>query len=448
MGNGTVDLVAENPGAEIIDIDLIWDAPRSGEVEAKSPRRPSERRPDPMRGIDPRWLVGLAALVFVVMVFATSDSAEEAPSTDPEASSAEATVVDPAAAPDPAAAAGVDPDLDLAAAIGEMSDEQRVTAFLEVQVDPDEADKYALLRPLEMVPGNNRIAYIGADGHPIVLDTSSGIITSVRSEVQAEGDDGHAIVRDVTGTIAFDPEQPDSVLRMGTDVQLVRRHTGELLVVALTASGIEYGAFVPGESDPRQVLPATVEIEVIPSVGVYVTPRSGGVMELTADGLERITPHELVATNGTRLLEYRRELEGTSYWVVDPDGREWELSDDLFDFGRGPTMSPDGEWLFLPRGLEIDDFPALVEIETGRVLDFEQRVDELQSVWAPDSSFAAMLDSRRDCVYLFFTSGNNGCISLGRLAIPALPESQLVVFGGPSAPVTVAPDTRTSATSD
>ena len=49
-------------------------------------------------------------------------------------------------------------------------------------------------------------------------------------------------------------------------------------------------------------------------------------------------------------------------------------------------------------------------------------------MWAPDSTFAAMLDSQRDCIYLFFTSGNNGCISLDRLGIPALSESQLVVF--------------------
>lgn len=432
MGDGTVDLVAENPGAEIIDIELVWDAPRRGEAESSVPGRPRQWRPRPPgRGFDPRWLIALAAIVFVAVVLTTSDSSDEGPPAAPEPVPTVAGADEPV---DPAVAAGVVPDLDLAAAIAAMTEEQRVSAFLEVQVDPDEADKYALLRPLEMVPGDHRFAYIGADGYPIVLDTATGRVASIVSETRADGDDGHAILGDITGTIAFDPEQPDEVLRMGTDVQLVRRHTGELLVLVPTAAGIEYGAFVPGQRNGRDVLPASVEVEVIPSVGVYVTPQTGGgVMELSADGLERVTSFELMATNGTRVLEYRRQLEGNTYWVVDPDGREWELSDDRFDFGRGPTISPDGEWLYLPRGLEIDDYPALVEIETGRVLDFEQRVDELQSIWAPDSSFAAMLDARRECIYLFFTSGNNGCISLGRLGIPALAESQLVVFSGPPA---------------
>jgi hypothetical protein len=101
----------------------------------------------------------------------------------------------------------------------------------------------------------------------------------------------------------------------------------------------------------------------------------------------------------------------------------------------------------LPKGREFDDFPALYELETGTLLDFEQRVQGLEALWAPDSSFVAMIDPGRDCIYLFFVTGNNGCVSLSRLQIPAIDGSNLVIVGAsPDAP-DIEPDSSSVVTS-
>ena len=414
-----VDLVAEHPGAEILEIELDWDQPRDpvgpGDGEG---RRPGRHR-SPGR-LDPRWLIVVASLVFAGWMLGGGSADGPAPDAARPAPAA-----DVATAP-----AAADPSLDLAAAIEGLTREDLVTAILEVQVDPDEVDKYALLRPVDKVPGDFRFAYMGADGAPIVIDSATGDLHSVPSTRPATGDRGLAVLSVADGALGFGPGEPTAVERLATDVTVVRRHTGGLVAVVETAAGVEYGAFVPGQANPRTVLPSTVELEIVAGVGGFVTPQTGGVLEVTPDGLERITPYELVATNGTRVVEFRRAADGNTYWVVDPDGRQWELDDDLLDFGRGPRVSPDGVWMFLPRGLEGDDFPAMYELETGTIRDYEQRVDDLEPVWAPDSSFVAMLDPRRDCIYLFFTSGNNGCISLGRLQIPALAGSAVVVYDG------------------
>ena len=446
-----VDLVAENPDAEILEIELDWDEPRdpvrsgtTGESRDRLRDWRGHRGPRERRRFDARWLIGAAAVAFVVWIMSGGESTDSPPAPTP----------DPATQPEQGGiASGVQPDatLDLEAAIAGLTEQDLVTAWLEVQVDPDEVDKYALLRPVQMVPSESRFAYMGADGFPVVIDLGTGKLVSVRDEVRADGDAGEAVLVTSDGAIGFDPADPTRAKRLATDVQLVRRHTGELLVLVPTDAGIEYGAFVPGALNERSLLPGSTDIEIVPGVGAFVTAQTGGTLEVTADGLERVTPHEIVATNGTTWLEYRRTTTGDNQMVVTTAdglaGGEYTLDNDLLDFGLGPAISPDGRWLFLPKGREFDDFPALYDIQTATLFDFEQRVQGLEPVWAPDSSFVAMIDPGRDCIYVFFTSGNNGCVSLSRLQIPAIADSNLVIVPPAFAASTVASDISTSPTS-
>lgn len=426
-----VDLVAEHPEVDVFDIEIDWDEPRRppnatlGDLTAEGMPGSSSSKKKTVMGS----LLVIAGLVFAGW-FRGVDSSDgtdpvvSRPAEGPAATESGVLVGGDSARPDPT--------LDIAAAIEGLTRTDRVTAFLEVQVDPDDVDKYALLRPVDKVPGDFRFAYSGADGAPVVIDSGNGALLSVSETRPADADTGQAVLSVADGALGFGPGDAATADRLATGVTLVRRHTGDLLAVVETSTGVEFGPFVPGSATVRTALPPNVEVEIVAGVGIFVSPRSGGVLEATPDGLVRLTPHQLVATNGRRLVEYRRAVEGNSYWVVDPDGREWQLDDDLLDFGRGPRISPDGAWMFLPRGVEGDDFPAMYQLETGAIIDYEQRVDDLEPVWAPDGSFVAMIDPRRECIYLFFTSGNNGCISLGRLQIPALAGSSLVVYPGGS----------------
>ena len=450
MGNGKVDLVAEHPGAEIIEIELDWDEPRDPLRSRNDDAGRGDRIRDwrgtkherTQRRFDARWLIVGVALVFAVWILSSGETADDAASPPVDRAGDAGPVVDPGTP---------DPSLDLAAAIAGLTDEDLVTAWLEVQVDPDEVDKYALLRPVDRVPGEYRFAYVGADGNPIVIDSGTGELRSILTEVPADEDTGEVLLRAADGTLGFDPAAPDEAIRFATGLQVVRRQSGELLALDPTGRDVSYGAFSPGQALDLAVLPGSAEVDIVPDVGAFVTAQSGGTLEITPAGLLRITPHEIVATNGTRWLEFRRVANGANQMVVTTaegaDGDEWVLDNDLLDFGRGPAISPDGEWIFLPNGREGDAFPAMYEIETGRIYDFEQRVAGLDAIWAPASEFVAMLDPGRDCIYLFFTGGNNGCISLGRLQIPALSTSGLVVFAPPAASTTPS-DPPSSATSE
>lgn len=446
-----VDLVADNPGVEILDIELDWNEPRDpvGVVETDRPRDRirdwrGDRSVGARRHFDARWLIGAAVFVFVVWVLSGGE-ASQAPSIPAPEATQQGSAGDAASASQP------DPTLDLEVAIAGLTEQDLVTAWLEVQVDPDEVDKYALLRPVQMLPSDYRFVYMGADGFPVVIDLGTGELVSVRDEMRANGDRGEAVLVTRDGALGFDPADPTRAMRLATGVQLVRRYTGELLVLVPTDAGIEYGEFVPGVANGRSLLSGSAEIEIVPGVGAFVTAQTGGTLEVTADGLERISPHEIVATNGTRWLEYRRSTTDANQMVVTSiegsAGAEYVLDNDLLDFGQGPSISPDGHWIFLPKGREFDDFPALYEIETGTLLDFEQRVQGLEALWAPDSSFVAMIDPGRDCIYLFFVTGNNGCVSLSRLQIPAIDGSNLVIVGASPDTPAIEPDSSSVVTS-
>ena len=451
MGDGIVDLVADNPSAEILDVELEWNEPRDRAHRVDTGTRRDrirdwrgERRPHAARRLDARWLIAAAALIFVIWVLSGGDTtrAPASPASDATPQNSDGAA---------SSATQPDPALDLEASIAGLTAQDLVTAWLEVQVDPDEVDKYALLRPVQMVPSDYRFAYMGADGFPVLIDLGTGELVSVRDETRASGDGGEAVLATSDGALGFDPADPTRALRLATGVQLVRRHTGELLVLVSTDDGVEYGEFVPGFANERSLLPGGTDIEIVPGVGAFVTAQTGGTLEVTGSGLERISPHEVVATNGSRWLEYRRSTIDANQMVVTSaagaDGVEYTLDNDLLDFGLGPSISPDGAWIFLPKGREYDDFPALYEIETGTLLDFEQRVQGLEPLWAPDSSFVAMIDPGRDCIYLFFVTGNNGCISLSRLQIPAIEDSNLVIVDAAPETPDIEADSATDATS-
>ena len=75
-------------------------------------------------------------------------------------------------------------------------------------------------RPLDAVRGGPRFAFVGADGHPIVVDTASGSLTSVTEETALTDFRGElgslALLRDGLGVIGFDPDRLDLAVRVAS----------------------------------------------------------------------------------------------------------------------------------------------------------------------------------------------------------------------------------------
>ncbi|MEM9464418.1 MAG: hypothetical protein AAGA90_03550 [Actinomycetota bacterium] len=418
------DAVEENE-VELIDIDLDWHAPSPLASSADASTGSGRRRP--RLTFDPRWLILLAVVVYVGW-FITSGGDDE-PAIEPVPAPVPTTTGAPAETvtiDDDRVALVGDPSLDLAAAIEELTVADYETSYLEMQVNPNGVDVFAVVKEFVNVPGGFRFGYIGADGRPVVIDTSTGDVHSIVAELPLGDDTGFAVLPDGAGTVGLDPVRPTGAWRVASDVSVVRRHTGELFGVIETAAGVEYGPVA--ERSQWATLPAGAEVWIEPAVGVFLTPDSGGVFELTPDGAEMVTPFEMVATNGTRWIELRRVEGPNEYWVVDRSGAEWLIDRSQVEVEGDLSISPDGAWVFAADGLVDSDFPAFWGVETGEIIEVESRADRLTPVWAPDSSFVAELDPTRDCIWINFISGLNGCIVLDNLNVPALDASALVVY--------------------
>ncbi|MEM8706982.1 MAG: hypothetical protein AAGE98_11040 [Actinomycetota bacterium] len=426
------------PEGELLDIDLDWDRTSTTPLGDADVVEPSS----PRRGFDPRWLIGVAVVGYLVWLFGLggggSSSSGSGSGPGQPADGVPAAVAQ--ANPDVGSSAGsagtgatFDPDLDVAADIAALTDLERSSSYLEVMVDADGNDLYTHIRPLDAVRGDPRFAFIGADGNPVVVDSVAGDVVSIAAETELADFDGDptglALLRDADdGVIGFDPGAFGTAVRVSTGAAVVRRHTGDFVIVARTDDAIEYGTFVPGEVSERTVLPSSARIDIVDGVGVYIEPSSGGTFEVTPDGLEQVTAFDMITTNGTRWLERRRLVEGTEDWVVDADGTEWQISREAFEVRGDVVISPDGRWLYLSRGTTIDDIPILYGIETGEIVTLDSREDGLPGVWSPNSDFLASLDLDRECLWMDFTNGLTGCVSLNRLSIPPAPDSHLVIY--------------------
>ncbi len=406
---------------EVLEIDLEWhrapDAPIRS--EAATPASSSNRR------LDPRWLIGAAVLAYLLWLFGLGGDDSGGGSAAPDART---PVTTPAA--EERLGVGAETPLDIAADIAALTDLEKSSSYLEVMVDADGNDLYTHIRPLDAVRGGPRFAFVGADGHPIVVDTASGSLTSVTEETSLTDFGGEvgslALLRDGLGVIGFDPDRLDLAVRVASGSVVVERHTGDHVVVARTITGIEFGEYVTGENRPRTEVPLPSSLEVIAGVGVFIQPDAGGTYEVTGGGLVQVSSHDVVTTNGTRRLERRQGATGIENWIVDADGRAWVL--DGFDVGGDVAMSPDGQWLYLSRGTALDDVPILYGVESGEIVTLDSRKDGLRAVWSPDSDFLAGLDLERECLWMDFVNGLTGCVSMNRLSIPADPDSSLVVY--------------------
>jgi hypothetical protein len=402
---------------EVLEIDLEWHrAPDEPiRIETAKPDSSSNRR------LDPRWLIGAAALTYLLWLFGIggddSDGGSSAPDTRTPAAEDRLGV-------------SVEASLDIAADIAALTDLERSSSYLEVMVDAEGNDLYTHIRPLDAARGGPRFAFVGADGHPVVVDTAAGLLTSVTEETPVTDFNGElgslVLLRDGTGVIGFDPDQPGLAVRVASGSVVVERHTGDHVVVARTITGIEFGDYVAGETRPRTEVPVPANLQVIAGVGVFIEPDAGGTYEVTGDGLVQVSSHDVLTTNGTRWLERRQGATGIENWVVDADGRAWAL--DGFDVGGDVAMSPDGQWLYLSRGTALDDVPILYGVETGEIVTLDSRKDGLRAVWSPNSDFLAGLDLERECLWMDFVNGLTGCVSMNRLSIPADPDSLLIVY--------------------
>ena len=406
---------------EVLEIDLEWHREPDEPIrsEAAKPASSSNWR------LDPRWLIGAAALAYPLWLFGIGGDDSDRGSSAPDAHE---PVTTPAA--DERLGSGAEAPLDIAADIAALTDLELRSSYLEVIVDGGGNDQFTHIQPFDAIRGEPRFVFVGADRNPIVVDTAEGVLASITEEISLASFDGDlgalVLLRDDRGVIGFDPDRPDPAIRVSSGSVVVQRHTGDHVVVARTITGIEFGEYVTGENRPRTEVPVPASLAVIAGVGIFMQPGAGDTYEVTGDGLVQVSGHDVVTTNGTRWLERRETATGIENWVVDADGRAWVL--DGFDVGGDVVISPDGQWLYFSSGTALDDMPILYGVESGEIVTLDSRKDGLQAVWSPNSDFLASLDLERECLWIDFVNGLTGCLSLTRLSIPADPDSSLVVY--------------------
>jgi len=406
---------------DLLEIDLEWHRVPDEPIrsDATTPHASSNWR------LDPRWLIGAAALAYLLWLFGLGGDDSDGGSSVPDART---PVTTPAAAE--RLGTGAESPLDIAADIAALTDLELRSSYLEVIVDGEGNDQFTHIQPFDAIRGEPRFVFVGADRNPIVVDTAKGVLASITEEISLTSFDGDlralVLLRDDRGVIGLDPDRPDLAVRVSSGSVVVERHTGDHVVVARTITGIEFGEYVAGETRPRTEMPVPTSLAVIAGVGVFMQPGAGGTYEVTGDGLVPVSIHDVATTNGTRWLERRQAATGIENWIVDADGRTWVL--DGFDVGGDVAMSPDGQWLYLSGGTALDDVPILYGVESGEIVTLDSRKDDLQAVWSPNSDFVASLDRERECLWIDFVNGLTGCLSLTRLSIPADPASFLVVY--------------------
>ena len=354
---------------EVLEIDLEWHRAPDAPIRSEAPMPGSSSN----RRLDPRWLIGAAVLAYLLWLFGLGGDDSGGGSAAPDART---PVTTPAA--DERLGAGAEAPLDIAADIAALTDLEKSSSYLEVMVDADGNDLYTHIRPLDAVRGGPRFAFVGADGHPIVVDTASGSLTSVTEETSLTDFGGEvgslALLRDGLGVIGFDPDRLDLAVRVASGSVVVERHTVTM-----------WWSPEPSRDRVRRVRHRR---ESAPHRGAVALESRGhrrcGCLH-PARRWRHLRGHRwrprpgveprCVTTNGTRRLERRQGATGIENWIVDADGRAWVL--DGFDVGGDVAMSPDGQWLYLSRGTALDDVPILYGVESGEIVTLDSRKDGL-----------------------------------------------------------------------
>ncbi len=406
--------------ASEVVVELEW-LDQSGEplVEVAGPPRQSVPKPGPFA------LLVMAVIVVVGLTVAIRWIAEGGSNGSPDSSPDSGQSATPTLAVEEVAESAPP---DLAAAIENLTVEDLNGAFFLTLAAQDGVDIFASIGRITTMPGDYRLAYIGVDGNPIVIDTGTGEFTSITEERPATTIEGLELLYDGRGMIGLDPDDLSVSWRVTNDARLVRGADGSLTIIAVDGVNREVGEFTLGEVGERTPIPASAHVFVLDGIGVFVLPQSGGGFLVEDGQLRQVTPHRLRSAGvGHVLIRTRGEEERLDLIVDLETGEEIVLDPELIDLGGDLLLSPDGEWVVVSNR---DDGgpPALYAPRTGTVLVFEPRSAYRYGVWAPDSSFVAALAPSLKTIWVEFLDGTSGAIPIDSLGIPALSGSPVVVF--------------------
>ncbi len=360
--------------------------------------------------------IGAALVLLVPWIAAGSDglSSGLVPSDPPNPTSSTAPFDDVESSPDIGAALAALTELDLS------------RGYVESSADERGVDLFANFDDVAGVDGEFRLVYIGADGRPVVVDTGTGQILSIANEQPAATTEGLALLYDGRGTLGFDPADLDTAWRVSEDGWVVADGRGELSVVVADERGMSVGSFELGADQKRTPAPASSQLSVIPGVGAVAFPGRGGAFELGANRT-RIAAATLMSVVDGHHLE-RRFVEGVVFDVVVDwaTGEERFLDPELAELGGDTLLSPDGRWVFVTDGGE--GTPFFYDTYTHALVVVEPRAGRETAIWAPDSSYLAMVDSSWGRIWIEYVDGRSGAIALDLLQIPGLAGTRLQIF--------------------
>ncbi len=412
------DLLDEPEISPEVVVELEWlDEPGARTARPSDPIQTSIPKPSPLA-----WAVaGVVVVVFVVVALNwIAGGASDAPASPVDEASGE---------PTPTVVEAVDvEELDFAATIEGLTQADLNTAFIvtHARVGGGGADMFATFERLAAMPGGYRIAYIGADGHPVVIDTGAGEIISITEERRATSTEGLELLFDGRGMLGLDPDDLSVAWRVTNDARLVRGADGSLTIIAVDGVDREVGEFTLGEVSDRTPIPASAHVVLLDGIGVFVLPQSGGGFVVDGGELRQVTPHRLRSAGEDHILIRTRGSAERVDMIVDLEsGEEVVLDPELIDLGGDLLLSPDGEWVVVSNR-DDDGPPALYAPRTGEVLVFDRRTAYRHGVWSPGSSYVAALDD--DMIWLEFLNGSSAAITIGVLGIPAAEDSPIVVF--------------------
>ncbi len=414
--------MADRSGSDVDAYELEWlEEPPT----ALSGAAPEPRGGGRVRRFGPAMTLlgaGIMGLIFSVPWVTGGDDGAVGGPTSPPVASAEVEVG--AQAVDASKVSSID----IAAALAGVSEADFNRVYVETSISDEGVELFGHYGNVGGLEGGFRLAYIGADGHPIVIDTGSGEIHSITREERATTTDGLALLHDDTGMLGIDADDIGTVWRIADDATVIADATGGLTAIVVDDRGARsVGPFVLGAVTAFSPVPDSSRLAAIPGVGVFVTPQSGGTYEVSANDRTLLTPSRMRSAVSGHYLERRRIDGGSVDVVVDQaTGEERILDPDLVDLGGDLLLSPDGRWVFIADA--GDGTSVFYDTETHTTVGFQARPGRSTAVWAPDSSYLASVDSKWGRIWVEFTDGRSGAIALGLIDIPGLESTELRIF--------------------